>query len=196
MRDEIFKVEVKYHCNIDKIMFGYLTHPVIDWAKQKNLTPNHITTLSFASQLLAVSFLCFDYKKLFTGLYLLGYYFDCIDGPMARKYNMITKFGDWYDHVTDIVCCCLANLVYVYKYNFFEHFIIVALYTIFFSGLIVYIGCQETIFNKGLKDKENKSGSLMLTTKLIKNEEENYKKFVYFSVTNCVVLYSITPHFL
>jgi hypothetical protein len=33
-------------------------------------------------------------------------------------------------------------------------------------------------------------------TKLIKNEEENYKKFVYFSVTICAVLYSITPHFL
>ena len=196
MRDDIFKVQVKYHCNIDKIMFGYLTHPVIDFAKQKNLTPNHITTLSFVSQLFAISFLSFDYKKMYTCLYLLGYYFDCIDGPMARKYNMITKFGDWYDHVTDILCCCLANLVYVYKYNFFEHYIIVALYVIFFSGLMVYIGCQETIFNKGLKNEKQKSGSLILTTKLIKNEEENYKKFVYFSVTNCAVLYSITPHFL
>ena len=34
-------------------------------------------------------------------LWFLSYYFDCIDGKLARQYNMITPFGDLYDHVGD-----------------------------------------------------------------------------------------------
>ena len=43
-------------------------------------------------------------------LYLTRYIFDCIDGFYARKYNMTTVFGDWYDHISDI----LINLIYIY----------------------------------------------------------------------------------
>ena len=49
---------------------------------------------------------------------MLGYYFDCIDGPMARKYNMVTVFGDYYDHGTDIICFTLVNYYYFTLYNF------------------------------------------------------------------------------
>jgi len=34
--------------------------------------------------------------------YLISYMFDCWDGYYARKYNMESKFGDYYDHVSDM----------------------------------------------------------------------------------------------
>ena len=38
-----------------------------------------------------------------TILWFLSYYFDCADGKMARKFKMISKFGDIYDHTSDII---------------------------------------------------------------------------------------------
>ena len=32
----------------------------------------------------------------------VGYFFDCMDGHFARKYNMVTEFGDMYDYITDL----------------------------------------------------------------------------------------------
>lgn len=39
--------------------------------------------------------------------FLAGYYFDCLDGFYARKYNKCTMFGCWLDHLNDIVTTLL-----------------------------------------------------------------------------------------
>ena len=57
MRDYVFKVKVEEHGYLDRILFGKLTTPAIDWAKKKNLTPNYLTTCSFISQLVSIYFL-------------------------------------------------------------------------------------------------------------------------------------------
>lgn len=36
-------------------------------------------------------------------LLIVAYFFDCLDGNFARSYNMVTEFGDYYDHVGDII---------------------------------------------------------------------------------------------
>ena len=63
-------------------------------------------------------------------------------------------------------------------------------------ALVGYIGCQETIFNKELEDKKKKSGSLYLTTLLVKDPENLIRKLRFFNFTNSVVLFSIIPHLL
>lgn len=40
---------------------------------------------------------------LFVLLFALSYFFDCADGLYARRYDMTSRFGDVYDHVTDLV---------------------------------------------------------------------------------------------
>ena len=63
MYDPIFKIDLKHQSIINKIMFGYCTHPIIDWFYNNGYKPNHITTLSFISQLSAVYFLLEYYDK-------------------------------------------------------------------------------------------------------------------------------------
>lgn len=196
MRDDVFKIKLEYHGIIEQVIFNYFTHPIIDWAKYNGYTPNHLTSLSFFFQGISLFFLNQNFLYTYTFLYLIGYYFDCIDGPMARKHNMVTVFGDWYDHVTDIFCFIIANYFYIFQYNLLENSFIVASYLFFMIALVGYIGCQETIFNKELEDKKKKSGSLYLTTLLVKDPENLILKLRFFNFTNSVVLFSIIPHLL
>lgn len=196
MRDDVFKIKQEYHGIIEQIIITYFTHPIIDWAKNNSYTPNHLTSLSFFFQGISLFFLNQNYLYTYTFLYLIGYFFDCIDGPMARKHNMVTIFGDWYDHVTDIFCFLIANYLYIYKFNLLNNTLIVLCYIFFLLALIGYIGCQETIFNRDISDRGKKSSSLYLTTLLVKDPENLIRKLRFFNSTNSVVLFSIIPHLL
>jgi len=111
-----------------------------------NFTPNMITTLGNIARLISVYYVFEGYKLLFVLFYLLGYFFDCLDGSYARKYNMTSKFGDYYDHFSDIV----FNIILVY-YIFFAstlsdqdyYWIVVIIYTLLFILLNVHLSCQQ-----------------------------------------------------
>lgn len=47
--------------------------------------------------------------------FLVGYYFDCLDGFYARKYNKCTMFGCWLDHLNDIVTTTLFFVLIIVK---------------------------------------------------------------------------------
>ena len=53
MRDDVFKIQVKDHGLIDRFLFGYLIHPVIDFFYNYGFIPNHLTTFSFLFQLMS-----------------------------------------------------------------------------------------------------------------------------------------------
>jgi hypothetical protein len=67
------------------------------------LTPNHITLLSTVFTLIAGYFYVNNMIELAICFYLLGYIMDCMDGRMARKYNMGSTLGMMLDGVSDIV---------------------------------------------------------------------------------------------
>ena len=46
--------------------------------------------------------------------------YDVLDGNYAKKYKMVTKFGDLYDHIKDISVNILLVFVF-YKYMTFKH---------------------------------------------------------------------------
>ena len=131
----------------------------------------------------------------FSFFYFLGYYFDCIDGPMARKYNMVTLFGDWYDHITDMICFSWIIYILINQYSLLEHNFICIILLVYLLGLIGYVGSQEKIYNKNNKDKQI-SYSLYFTTFFIKDEYRFFKYYKFFCFTNSVVLFSIIPNFL
>ena len=195
MYDPIFKIDLEHQGILNKIIFGYLTHPIIDWFYQNRYKPNHLTTLSFISQLSGIWYLL-DYDTVsFSVLYFLGYYFDCVDGPMARKYDMVTVFGDWYDHVTDILCFIWVIHIYIYQYVLLENTLILIISIIYLLGLIGYVGCQEKIYNKN-NEKAEISYSLYLTTLFVEDEYRYFKYCKFFCFTNSVLLFSVLPNFL
>ena len=108
-------------------------------------TPNIITITSFIFGLVACYFL---YKKkilLFVMLYIISYALDCMDGYMARKYNMQSKFGDYLDHITDLIVLVIISLILIYKYKLIKHKFIIIIAILFIFIEHVHIGCKEIL---------------------------------------------------
>jgi phosphatidylglycerophosphate synthase len=103
--------------NKEFIKLQDFTGPVIKWPfkyvsiylarrlKNTSVTPNQITTLSVLGGIISAYFFTkTDQFSLVLGgiILLLSWEMDFLDGSLARIKNMGTKFGDWYDHTTDL----------------------------------------------------------------------------------------------
>ena len=66
-------------------------------------TPNMITTLGNICTIIAIYFFLQQKYKMSAVFFFLSYFFDCLDGYIARSYNMVSEFGDFYDHISDAV---------------------------------------------------------------------------------------------
>lgn len=104
-------------------------------------TPNLITTYSAAASVLALVALHRGDVSVFVTFWMLHVFWDCVDGHFARKYDMVTRAGDIYDHVTDI-SSTLGLLVIVWR-----RYDVPPLFMVVFAGLIavnfVHLGCQQ-----------------------------------------------------
>lgn len=87
-------------------------------------TPNMLTSLSFLFGLLSC-YLVYMYRFVLGAMsYSLSYFFDCADGYVARKYNMVSVFGDIYDHTTDIIVeLILFCVLYLLNPGLFVQFV-------------------------------------------------------------------------
>lgn len=114
--------------------------------KKLNFSPNIITTISFFFGILSSYFLYNNNNKIAIILHLLAYYFDCLDGYFARKYNMCTIFGDYYDHITDAIKFCLTIFILYIKNK--EYLLKYLKFIILFLLLsVTHLGCQENIYD-------------------------------------------------
>ncbi len=110
--------------------------------------PNTVTTLSLIFCVLTYSNLqlknsvCVVYYIIYTIL-------DYADGYMARKYNMMSSFGDLYDHARDIIFhIFILNTIYPRK----------DLVLIFILGVILSLNsfaCQEILYEAKCKNATN-----------------------------------------
>ena len=108
------KIPYELENPIDALIYG-TSDFTVTFLHKMGLKPNDITTLSFISGMISIYFL---YIKKFPEaalIYFISYYFDCLDGYMARKYKQISVFGDYNDHITDV----LVNGLFIY--TFFTH---------------------------------------------------------------------------
>lgn len=126
---------------------------LIDWADQMsvilratNHSPNVITTYSFVSALAALWALALGNIGWFGVLWALQYFWDCVDGHYARKYKMVTQFGDVYDHITDIIGTVgLAFLVYTKYHPSPWIYVIIGILAILLG---IHTGCQQKVYNQ------------------------------------------------
>lgn len=113
-----------------------------------NFTPNLITLLSFLNTLVSLFFFNKD-KPIYGSIFLIiSYFFDCLDGYFARKYNMISKIGDYLDHGTDLFL--IIGLFYLlYNKNDYTIFKIKFVILLFLGLLsMLHLGCQERIHDQ------------------------------------------------
>jgi phosphatidylglycerophosphate synthase len=146
------KINPKYENPIDNFIVFDLCEPISDYLYNHKITPNIITTIGFISSLLSSYFL-YQYKiYIFIPLYLFAYFCDCLDGFIARKYNLETKFGDYYDHITDIFQTIIILFIFIYRYSFFN-FRKTVIFTLFLMILFsITQGCQEKLMGKNTSD--------------------------------------------
>ena len=71
--------------------------------KRLGFTPNGLTTISNVGALMALYGAANRMTTLFVLGYAIKYLFDCADGYFARRYQMTSRFGDLYDHVSDLL---------------------------------------------------------------------------------------------
>ncbi len=76
---------------------------LIDPLYNMGLTPNIVTILSTVFTFLSIYYLHFGNRIYVFCAYLFGYTLDCVDGRMARKYNMGSDIGMALDCTSDNV---------------------------------------------------------------------------------------------
>jgi phosphatidylglycerophosphate synthase len=112
--------------------------------KLLRFTPNGITALSFVTGLLAIYHFYECRPILSCVLLFISFMFDYLDGIYARKYNMVTKFGSYFDHFKDLFVFVLyLVIIYLSKLTNKTKLILII---ISFISLIIYtihVACQE-----------------------------------------------------
>tara|TARA_Y100000389_G_C17454810_1_gene517368 strand:- start:2090 stop:2662 length:573 start_codon:yes stop_codon:yes gene_type:complete len=119
-----------------------------------NYTPNDITTLNIISLLISV-YCLLNYNYIYGSIfYLLGYFFDVLDGYYARKYKMETAFGDKYDHYTDYSFYIIITYILFFNSQIKYKFIFICGYILLSLTASIHLGCTEHFNNN--KSHSNK----------------------------------------
>lgn len=114
---------------------------------QSGFTPNVLTSISLTLGITSAYLMYKDNYTLAALLYFASYYFDCFDGFFARKYDMETPFGDFFDHLSDWFKFVLIFYV-MYLKNKKLVFIYFFIFLFLLSFTYIHIGCQEEIYDK------------------------------------------------
>jgi hypothetical protein len=131
-------------------------------------TPNIVTTLSNITTIIAIILLVQAKYTWAAFLVFVAYFFDCLDGHIARKYNIATEFGDYYDHISDILKA--IGIIYAMYYVNSQKLLKVLPFIILsFLLMSIHIGCQEQYYDS------NESNTLSTAKFLCKNDNNDKK---------------------
>jgi phosphatidylglycerophosphate synthase len=154
--DEKDIIKVPYELMDTPSVYSYkLSDKISPYIYRKNITPNMITMFRGLLGLFAYSLL--NKNKLLAAILIVLFHFlDCLDGHHARKNNMVTKFGDYFDHIVDITFG-IALIIYLYPRVDLKRKIVGG---VILSFLMVYVGCEQKYIKLNKKTKVNNDQSL------------------------------------
>ena len=139
------KIPFKYDNPFDNYIIE-LADLFVPYAYQIGANPNMITTLSNIACIITILLLLNSKYYLASFFLLISYFFDCADGHMARKYNMTSVFGDYYDHISDVIkiFAIFITLYYIDSNKFLK---IIPIIILLFVLMSVHMGCQELLYD-------------------------------------------------
>ena len=144
------KIADHYECPIDKHIYRFIDEHLSVYNKL-GFSPNMITTLSIIA-CIVTGYQIFQSNYFVAAIFwLIAYYFDCVDGKLARKYNMTSNFGDMYDHFSDILKYIIVFYALFYsstKRTTDKQWIYIAIIMFISLLTLVHLGYQEYIYNK------------------------------------------------
>lgn len=151
------KIHSQFENPIDDVLIS-LCEPASVWLyKNTNITPNMITTIGVIFGILSIyNLINKNYVNSFI-FYWISYYIDCLDGYFARKYDMVTEFGGYYDFIRDIIVnLSLVTIIFFELKTNRSKFLFTIIMIISYYWMLVHLGCQEVIYN----DDESALGAL------------------------------------
>lgn len=80
-----------------------LTEPFVGWLLRTGVRPNTLTTVGVLLVVVSAGAYAFGWIRLGGGLLLLSGVVDTLDGQVARRGGMVSKFGAFYDSTLDRV---------------------------------------------------------------------------------------------
>ena len=122
-----------------------LVEPLLQPLRDAGATPNIITALSALSAAASIHF-CFRGRPLNASLlWVLGYVLDIMDGFMARRFSMETRFGCLFDHITDTAAFAglLAFIASSLMHSPHKVFWPLAVELLLICGSVYHMHCQE-----------------------------------------------------
>lgn len=130
---------------------NFLDDVFIEWAdklcpllRRTGHTPNVLTTYSVLCA--AAALWCLGTRRIgwFAALWALQYFWDCADGHFARKYGMTSRFGDLYDHVSDMTS--FFGYLYVLWQTYHPPGWVYAVIAAHGAAMMVHAGCQQHVY--------------------------------------------------
>lgn len=152
-------------------------------------TPNTLTTLSLFTGLFSILFYLESQYILSALLLFVSYWFDCTDGNYARTYKMVTKFGDYYDHVKDIMIYFTIFGIFLFdsKVNLIIKYFYFIVIVFFFILMSLHMSCQEDYYKH---QNQPKSETLDYMKSFHSNIDASYLTYTRFF--GCGTFYTIT----
>lgn len=184
------KIPSSYDNPIDNIIINLCEYSS-EIFKNLGLTPNILTTISLLLAIFSIILFYYDYYILSAIVFFISYIFDCCDGHYARKYNMVTKFGCYYDHMSDTLKYILFGIVMFYKSKT-RFFIILPIFLALFCLSLIHTGCMEIYTDQSIQ-----SQSLYYFQSFCPTNPEialNYTKFFGFGTFNIIFLLFIISY--
>jgi hypothetical protein len=134
------KIHNDYENPIDKVFIN-ICELLCPFLYRLNFTPNMITTVGLLFGMVCIYYFYMDNIRLAVLFLWISYFFDCLDGHYARKYEMETQFGDYYDHFRDLFVLISVIILILYKkdHKIFRGTLIV----LFGFIMTIHLGCQE-----------------------------------------------------
>jgi phosphatidylglycerophosphate synthase len=137
-------LKVKVADVVDGLINHYFCATVAPWFKATGHTANLISIYGTVLTLGALWYLWKDDMLRFSVYFWLAYLFDCLDGYFARKYDMVTTFGDVFEHVRDTVSLLLMMMICVYNYIITKPIILMTIVSSILTG--IHVGCVQQRF--------------------------------------------------
>jgi CDP-diacylglycerol--glycerol-3-phosphate 3-phosphatidyltransferase len=116
----------------------WLTHPVEKAILGLKITPNQVTGLSIVISFFSGLSYAIGHFPLGGWLLFLAGFFDLLDGRIARRKNMVTKDGAFFDSFSDRVAEGIVYMGIIYYFRNSKFWLMVAVLTMLSSQLISY----------------------------------------------------------
>jgi phosphatidylglycerophosphate synthase len=187
-RSSVPGVKVLHNEFVDNFIVDNICVPLAPVFKRTHHSANMISVYGLCFTLSSLYYMVKDDMLRFTIYFWLAYVLDCMDGYYARRYDMVTNLGDYFEHARDVLSVGAMLLITIWKHysdlSYFTTFIIVG------SSLLtgMHVGCVQKLYN-GPGEETLDGLKILCFDDSVMQLTSYFGTGVYMLVINTLILY-------